>query len=53
MMIGIHALQNIAVAQERLKKYFDAKHCKDIAKYWIGALVLLKNTRKVGIKLTG
>ncbi len=44
------ALQNIENAQERQKKQYDAKHCKDKQKYKIGALVLLKNSKKLSRK---
>lgn len=38
------ALMNIQIAQGRQKKYYDAKHCKGIEKYKVGALVLLKSS---------
>ena len=41
------ALVNIGIAQERQKKYYDAKHSRDKAKYKIGTLVLLKNSKKL------
>ena len=47
------ALQNIQVVRGR-QKYYDAKHCKDKAKYKVGDLVLLKNCRQLsrkGLKL--
>lgn len=44
------ALQNIKLAQGRQKKYYDSKHCKDKEKYQVGALVLLKNSRKLSRK---
>ena len=49
MMIGIRkkALLNIGLAQKRQKKYYDAKHWKDKGKYKVGALVLVKNSRKL------
>ena len=52
MMIKIRrkALENIGIAQCRQKKYFDAKHSKDKGKYRIGALVLLKNSKKLSRK---
>ena len=34
------ALENIQSAQERQKKYYDAKHCKDKEQYEVGAPVL-------------
>ena len=40
------ALINIEKAQEKQKLYYDAKHCKDVAKYSIGAKVLLRNNKK-------
>jgi len=40
------ALINISRAQERQKKYYDVKHCKDASKYQVGAMVLLKNCKK-------
>ena len=40
------ALENIAKAQSRQKKYYDAKHCKDKAQYKVGSLVLLLNSKK-------
>ena len=51
-MIGIckSALLNIERAQERQKKYYDAKHCKDKVKYQVGRLVLLKNCKKLSRK---
>lgn len=51
-MISIRekALKNIEVAQARQKKYYDAKHCKDRGKYKVGALVLLKNSKKLSRK---
>ena len=39
------ALDNIKVAQERQKRQYDAKHCKDKAKYKVGTLVLVKNSQ--------
>ena len=48
------ALQNIEAAQERQKKYYDTKHCKDKAQYKVGSLVLLFNSKKhskKGLKL--
>lgn len=44
------SLENIQVAQERQKKYFHAKHCKDKSKYSVGSLVLLLNSRKLSKK---
>ena len=35
-MIRKTALNNIKVAQERQKRQYDAKHCKDKAKYQVG-----------------
>ena len=51
-MIGIRksALLNIERAQERHKKYYDAKHYKDKVKYQVGRLVLLKNCKKLSRK---
>ena len=51
-MVSIHkkALQNIKVAQGRQKKYYDLKHCTDRGKYKVGALVLLKNSKKLSRK---
>ena len=40
------SLMNIKVAQERQKRYYDAKHCKDKVQYKVGSLVLLFNRRK-------
>ena len=40
------ALENIAKAQARQKKYYDAKHCKDKAQDKVGSLVLLLNSKK-------
>ena len=40
------ALKNIKSAQSRQKKYYDAKHCKDIVRYTVGSLVLLMNSKK-------
>ena len=44
------ALANIGIAQQQQKIYYDAKHCKDKEKYDVGALVLLKNSRKLSCK---
>jgi transposase InsO family protein len=44
------ALLNIEVAQERQKKYYNSKHSKDQPKFKVGALVLLKNSRKLSRK---
>ena len=44
------ALQNIQCAQERQKKYYDAKHCKDKEQYKVGAEVLLLNSKKLSRK---
>ena len=41
MTIRKAALDNIKVAQ-RQKMQYDAKHCKDKAKYKVGTLVLVK-----------
>ena len=41
------ALENIEVAQTRQKRYYDAKHSKDKSCYKVGALVLVKNARKL------
>ena len=48
------ALENIKSAQSQQKRYYDAKHCKDIAPYDFGSVVLLvnsKNHSKKGWKL--
>jgi hypothetical protein len=52
IMIGVRrkALDNIGIAQERQKFYYDAKHCKDKDKYVVGAAVLLKNSKKLSRK---
>ena len=44
------ALDNIKVAQECQKRQYDAKHCKDKAKYKVGTLMLVKNSRKLAHK---
>ena len=44
------ALKNIQCAQERQKKYYDAKHCKDKEKYKVGAQVTLLNSKKLSRK---
>ncbi len=44
------ALENIEAAQERQKKQYNAKHSQDKHKYKVGALILLKNSRKLNIK---
>lgn len=44
------ALKNIKAAQDRQKKYYDAKHCKDIIRYKVGSLVLLQNSKKLSKK---
>ena len=44
------ALENIQSAQERQKKYYDAKHCKDKEPYKVGAAVLLLNSKKLSKK---
>ena len=44
------ALENIQSAQERQKKYYDAKHCKDKEQYKVGAAVLLLNSNKLSRK---
>ena len=44
------ALENIQSAQERQKKYYDAKHCKDKEQYKVGAAVLLLNSKKLSRK---
>ena len=51
-MINIRkkALNNIQLAQERQKKNYDAKHCKDKEKYVVGTLVLLRNSKKLSRK---
>ena len=51
-MINIRkmALSNIETAQGRQKKYYDAKHSKYKSKYKVGALVLIKNCRKLSCK---
>ena len=41
------ALENIQCAQERQKRYYDAKHCKDKEQYKVGAEVLLLNSKKL------
>ena len=41
------ALENIQSAQERQKKYYDTKHCKDKEQYKVGAAVLLLNSKKL------
>lgn len=50
IMVRKKALENINHAQKRQKKYYDAKHCKDKAMYKVGAMVLLKNSRKCSRK---
>ena len=48
------ALENIQSPQSQQKRYYDAKHCKDIAWYDVGSLVLLMNSKtysKKGWKL--
>ena len=49
VMIDIRkkALENIEEAQTRQKRYYDAKHSKDKSCYKVGALVLVKNARKL------
>ena len=51
-MITLHkkALDNIRIAQERQKGYYNAKHCKDKNKYTVGVLVLLNNFIKLSQK---
>lgn len=44
------ALENIQSAQERQKKYYDAKHCKDKEQYKVGASVLMLNSKKLSRK---
>ena len=44
------ALNNIKVAQEHQQRQYDAKHCKDKAKYKVGTLVLVKNSWKLTCK---
>lgn len=44
------ALENIEAAQERQKAQYDAKHGQDKAKYKVGSLVLVKNSRKLSRK---
>lgn len=44
------ALDNIGIAQQQQKYYYDAKHCKDKEKYEVGTLVLLKNSKKLSRK---
>lgn len=53
-MINIRkiALSNIEKAQERQKRYYDAKYCKDAAKYQVGAMILVKNCEKLSCKGT-
>ena len=44
------ALENICNAQERQKQQYNAKHSRDKGKYKVGALVLLKNSKKLSRK---
>ena len=44
------ALGNIKIAQKKQKMHCDPKHCKDKCKYKVGALVLLKNSKKLSRK---
>ena len=44
------ALQNIQTAQRKQKAYYDAKHSINKEKYCVGALVLIKNCRKLSRK---
>ena len=48
LMIQKKALENIRIAQQN--RQYDAKHCKDKAQYKIGALVLMKNSRKLSCR---
>ena len=41
------ALENIGREQERQKQHYDGKHSQNKANYKVGALVLLKNARKL------
>ena len=40
MMIEIRkkALENIGIAQDKQKKYYDAKHCKDKEKFEVSTI---------------
>ena len=44
------ALSHIKTAQEKQKKYYDAKHNQDKTKYKVGAHVLVKNCKKLSRK---
>lgn len=52
MMIDVRkqALANIEFAQERQKRNYDKKHGKDKKNFEVGALVLLKNSKKLSRK---
>lgn len=41
------ALQNVEIAQERHKDYYNVKHCMDKGKYKVGVVVLLMNSKKL------
>ncbi len=45
-----NALKNIEAAQQKQKKTYDAKHSLDKPKYKVGAMVLLKNSKKLSKK---
>ncbi len=51
-MINIRrkAPENMKVAEERQKAQYEAKHNQDKAKYKVGRLVLVKNSRKLSRK---
>ena len=51
-MVGVRkkALENIANAQKRQKQQYDAKHSRGKEKYKVGALVLIKNSKKFSRK---
>lgn len=50
IVIRKRALENIKIAQGRQKKNYDAKHSNDREKYRVGALVLVRNSKKLSRK---
>ena len=50
ILLRKNALENIRHAEEKQKLYYDKKHCRDKEKYTVGALVLVRNSRKLSRK---